>query len=480
MSACANEIKPYKLSQLPAVARINRVLDSPRFLLVIALVTLLSHVFSKELLMYAFTALLMLYLGVFGTDFRLMLPLLVNCYITPAAQNNPGLHETTVFSAGSGALILVMAGVSLLFFAVRCHVDGELGLAALRRRLALLTGFLWLGAAFFLSGIGAHGYTAIAGRNLAFAGMQLAAFVLPYLALGIGVRWEEIDRDYLATVGLLAGLVVGAQVLNIYRVASVFQPGGVDRSRIFLGWGNYNNVAAMIAMAVPFAFYFIYEGKCVILNNLLAAFLCVCAVLSCSRAGILGTCAIYCFSALVVFVTSRSRRARQSAFVGLIFALLVLSVAVLAMQDLLAAAFANGLASKERIALYKEGLASFAEYPIFGYSFFRLNDLVAAGGEGSWIFSQVAAFNSFFPGRWHNTLVQLLASCGVAGLAAYAFHRYQTLRLLLEKPNAVKGFAAISIGVLLLLSMVDSHLFNVGPTLFYSCALAFAENKNTE
>lgn len=482
MTVCVNEAQEYKLSRLPFAQRINCVLDSPYFLVVIAMITLISNVLEMELLMYVFAGASVLYLGIFGTDFRLLLPLFINCYVTPSIKNNPGMNETTVFSAGSGGVvILVFAGLALLAFLVRCAVDREIGFAKLKKRPALLTGIVVLGVAFLLSGIGSTGYRNVAGRNLVFAALQIAAFLVPYLCIGIGVRWDKISASYLAAAGLLAGLVVGFEVLNVYRVADVIQPdGSVVRASIFLGWGNYNNIAAIIAMAVPFAFYFIYKGKHVIISNALAALLCVFAVMTCSRAGILGTCGIYLFSAVVVLIGAKEKHAKISALVGVLLAGAVLGGGAFLMKDFLAAAFDTGLQSNERIELYKAGLDSFSQHPVFGYSFFRLNALVEAGGEGSWIFSSVSDFNAFFPGRWHNTVIQLLASCGVVGILAYALHRFQTVRLVLRQPNAVKTFAAISIGALLALSMVDSHLFNVGPVLFYSGALAFMENKKIE
>ena len=69
-----------------------------------------------------------------------------------------------------------------------------------------------------------------------------------------------------------------------------------------------------------------------------------------------------------------------------------------------------------------------------------------------------------------------MSSCGSVGLIAYAFHRFQTIKLIFKKPNAEKSFIGLSILALLLMSMLDCHFFNIGPTLIYSMALAFAEN----
>jgi hypothetical protein len=47
---------------------------------------------------------------------------------------------------------------------------------------------------------------------------------------------------------------------------------------------------------------------------------------------------------------------------------------------------------------------------------------------------------------------------------------------LLKKPTLEKMFVALFVLALLLASMLDCHFFNIGPVLFYSMALAFAEN----
>jgi hypothetical protein len=73
-------------------------------------------------------------------------------------------------------------------------------------------------------------------------------------------------------------------------------------------------------------------------------------------------------------------------------------------------------------------------------------------------------------------LVQIAASCGVVGLAAYALHRVQTVRLFLRHRNIENVFIAIYLMALLAAGLLDNHFFNVGPVLFYSMALAFAEN----
>ena len=117
------------------------------------------------------------------------------------------------------------------------------------------------------------------------------------------------------------------------------------------------------------------------------------------------------------------------------------------------------------------GLELFGKNPIMGGGFFSLNEY----GKYYYIWEKVEAFSAGFPERWHSTVIQLLVSCGLVGMVAYLFHRYQTVKLFVKKINDEKIFIGASLLLLLGLSLIDCHFFNVGPVLIYSAALAFVE-----
>ena len=127
------------------------------------------------------------------------------------------------------------------------------------------------------------------------------------------------------------------------------------------------------------------------------------------------------------------------------------------------------LSTKMRLETYVEGFRQFSKFPVFGGSFFPLKkDLYQWAFDGT-------TFAYLFPPRWHNTLIQLVATGGVACLAAYVVHRIQTIRLFTKNFSGEKLFVGLSIAVLLLTSMVDCHFFNLGPALLYSAMLAVVE-----
>ena len=118
-----------------------------------------------------------------------------------------------------------------------------------------------------------------------------------------------------------------------------------------------------------------------------------------------------------------------------------------------------------RIQIYEQGWNLFVSRPIFGTGFY-------SGKIFEWTQNSL-----IIPPRWHNTYIQLLASCGILGLLAYLFHRVQTVWLVLKKPTIEKLFLALGIVGLIGTSILDCHFFNVGPGFIYSVFLVFIERQ---
>lgn len=476
METTARENVGLRLHERKYAQKWNNFLYSGWFVASIGLVTIAAHVLEWELCAYALFTLIALGVSFFGRDYLPYIVLLVACYVLPSAENNPGKNDTTVLFSGAGARYLtVFAVLIVLSMCLRFSWNkGEGWKKLFRTKRKLLWGMLALGAAYVMSGLGSEGYASLAWKNIAFGALQFATVFVPYYLLSGSVDWKKADKRYIAYVGLMMGLVVGMEMLNAYRIHDVVQDGKLDRMKIYVGWGINNNIGLLVAMSIPFAFYFAHRGQGVLLANLSAAACFVFCVLSCSRAAILGGGCIYLVCAALVCVKGKTRFAK-----GITCAFLVLFVGgclwmVLQEKVVFQTAFQAGLRSDIRLRQYRLGFRIFQKNPMFGSNYYEMGTY-AVDENVYWVWSKVPSFVGFFPGRWHNTVVQLLACCGVVGLAAYAYHRYQTLRLVFTKRSTEKTYIALSLAVLLALSLLDCHFFNLGPTLFYSCALACME-----
>ena len=451
-----------------AVNCINRFLTTPGYIMAIMLLSVLSNALGLELPVYSIYVLTFAYICLFGEDLLPIIPIVVACYIAPSVQNNPGRNENSVFAPEQGGIYLVCLGaIAAAVFLIRIIRDRKIFFG---RKYKLLPGMLVLSAAYLLGGIGSNNYTDHALKSILFALLNSATILLPYFALAGGVNWTKARKDYLAWSGFGIGCALLCQIAWIYLTGNVIRDGVIQRQFIYTGWGIYNNMGALLDMAIPLPFYLAAQYRKGWIGTLAGSLFFVGVLLTCSRGSILCGGGIYFLCVVLMLYYANDRKANTLTvilFMGCLAALLSLFSKPL--MNLFSSLLDRGLDPSNRDTIYRDGWALFSKYPVFGGSFFSTE-------YAPWGWSTVESFTNFLPPRWHNTIVQLLASCGIVGLGAYVLHRAQTALLFVHDRKPEKIFAAASILVLLACSLFDCHFFNIGPVLFYSMTLAFAEN----
>ena len=459
------------LRETPAITLLNRFVYTQSYVIVIAILAAISNIFSTELFVYPVYIMIGLFLSLFAKDYLPLIPIVICCYIAPSVGNNPGRNPDSIFYLQNGGIALIlMAAVLAASIIFRLWIDPEIGgKIFFRYKRKLLPGILTLGGAYLLSGIGTASYRDHVWNNLLFALIQIASILVPYYFFTGAVRWNEAFRNYFACTGLAVGAALMLEIGNIYLNGDIFVDGAIARVKLYTGWGIHNNIGALLAMMIPFAFHYAYKRthswRYVITGT--AFFLGV--VLTCSRGSILFAALLYCVCFAAILLKGKNKRANVIAFLGIF---LPVVICIFIFRDELLYVFRDMLSKKLdpqwRDVFYVEGFKQYLKYPIFGGSFFPIE-------FSPWDWAQGTGFSGFFPPRWHNTVIQLLACCGVVGILSYAYPRYLTLILFWGKPAVEKTMSGFSILVLLGTSLVDCHFFNVGPTLFYSMGLAFAE-----
>lgn len=460
------------------VKKINKFLYSPLAIVLLGIMTLAAFVFSGELVFYGAVIFYALYVLIFCDDFTPLMPLFLLCYVTASTKNNPGQSEGGLFYGSSGRFIVGLAVIAVIALITRITLDRDIGWKRLfSKRRSLIGGMLSLGGAYLLSGIGSKYYLEYAARNVFFAFIQLASVFLLYFVFSATVKWDRFDFDYFAWAGLVPGFVVLFELVWIYITRDVILDGSIDRSMIYAGWGIHNNIGAMIATSIPFAFYFACRKRRNSVYLILALILLVGVVFSCSRSSMVFAALVTLVSYIYTLKKTENKRefVLTSALLGALFIALLAVFAdkvieifksVPSIADVIDGVVVFN--DSGRLDMYREGVDTFLRNPVIGQGFYCHDyDLFD--------FSIVEKFSSFFPPRWHNTVIQLLASSGVVGLAAYSYHRYQTVRLFVRRRTPGNAYIALYILTLLTMSLLDCHFFNVGPVLFYSMALAVAE-----
>ncbi len=473
MTSFDTTLTKYALSQTAFAKTINKFVYSKWFIVAFACLTAISNVFALDLYYFAVVTTFAVYIALFGKDFSPYMVMLCLCYVVSSTQNNPGNNPNSIlYPSNSGYIIFYFAGIVILSMLFRFIFDKNVGFyKTFKTKRRLSSGFIVLLIVYAISGIGGLNYNDFAINNILFGLLQFAVLFVPYFILSFAVDWDSIDKDYLCFLGVMLGLTISVELIGVYFINNV-----ASKSDIFTGWGISNNIGAFICMMTPCAFYFIANRKLTILNILALDFMSAAVIMTFSRTAMLALIIILIVGNVIAFIKSKP-------LTKILCAINLIAIVVAEVFFLINVypSLNELLDPNARTELYAQGLSVFYNYPIFGDGWYALNK-VCAGNPNlierfGWMWSTEESFLSFFPGRWHNTVIQLLATCGLVGLGGYIYHRVQTYRLAIKKKSSETLFIFLTIILLLLQSLLDCHLFNLGPTLFYSVALAFIEFK---
>lgn len=462
-----------RLRSLPFVPKMDAFLLSRWYFILLGVLTVISNAFHLELPVYTVFVVIGVYISLFGQNYLPLIPLVPCCYIAPYISNNPGAYDTSIFYIGHGGeYILLLAAVFTLSVIFRLATDPEIGQAHFfRTPRKLLSGMLALGCAYLLAGAGSGHYFDHGTGNIIFAVVQFAAIFVMYYFFTATVHWDDVPKYYFGKTGMMVGLVMVAEVLVMYILTDPFASGELNRNVLFTGWGNYNCMGGLLTMMIPFAFHMAVVRRPSFAYSFCGVLFLVGVIMTCSRTAILVAIVIYALSFLVLCLRSRNRRSTVMMnvilFGGLLLYMLLFQYDIL-LEYLEIFTIKRSIGS--RMDGFVAGIQQFLNYPITGGSWYATDYVLE-----EW--SDVEAFTSFFPGLFHNTVIQIAASCGIVGLAAYAWHRIQTVALIFKRPTTENLFIGLSIVAMLTMSLFDCHIFNIGPALFYSMALAYAEKR---
>ena len=458
-----------RVRRTDAVRTINRFLNSKYMLIVFAALTLLSNIFELEIFVYALMFLIAVYVILFGKDMLTFAAIAIFMYISPSAENNPFINPDSFFFPGNGialGLIISLLVAAVLLFGLRVATDFGF-VRFLRTERKLNVGFFLLAAAFLLGGVG---YAEYDFRNIPYALLLFVAFYMLYFFLTGAVRWREVPKDYFSWLGLIVGLTVVLQLVNVFVIHADYifsESGGIgDRHFIYTGWGTYTSMSIVLLIAMPCAFYFAAVKKHGFIFNILGSILYLAIVASNCRGSILMGAVVYLCCAVAVLTRKENRKGNLVVYcVVALGAFTVLIVFREKVMQLLSGLFNLALDDSNRFKLFEDGIFRFTQMPVFGEGFYACPTEYWNNQGGA----------TFIPAFWHNTFIQMLAACGVIGLAAYLFHRFQTILLFVRRPSLCKTFIGFSVLSILLTCLLDCHIFNIGVTIIYSIALAFAE-----
>ena len=468
-----------QLRERRAVIGVRNFFRSGWFAALAALLMACSEIFGLEIfVIYAYLVFGLL-IVLFADDMLGIVPMVCCGYMIFSAENNPGKFPDSLFGQPQGQLALFYAvaviAVMLIGRLVSMLLERE------KRGVPKLTvGFLLLGASYLLGGAFSPYYD---GRTVLMGFVQIAALCGFYFYLYYTVRWDRVPKGYLPMVISIIGVGMLAEIVGMYFGEGVIrEDGSINRVALYTGWGIYNNVGCVMAMCMPAPVYFAVKNKNGWAYTILCTVFYLGVMVTQSRGAMLFGSVVYLGCVVVTLVGSKKKERLWNAVV---FAVLLVAVLISAVvfrdkvKDLFASIIDQGWNDAARFATWKACWQRFLEYPGFGVGFYKTPGTLLTEDGMFTEFVDGTPEGTFLALRAHNTFFQLISTGGTFAIVAYLVHRVQTLILCFRRPNAEKIVAALCVASLLLTSMVDCHVFNMGPGLMYSAWLVFGEKSGS-
>lgn len=335
-------------------------------------------------------------------------------------------------------------------------------------------GLCFLAATFVLGGVGSSDYRFM---DLAY-GVIMAFFYLGiYTVIAANARHgeEAFERIGFAFIAFSAMLVIELAVKYITNFDAILAGGSINKVELTFGWGVWNSIGMWLSLCIPPMFLLAAKYKFGFGFIIYATVLLGAAFLTGSRQAMLGAGFAYLASSVAVLIKSK-KRLYNVITLGVILLMAVIAVAV--KWEKVASLFSklmdnlwgeDGFTGNGRIPLIEKAMEYFASNPFFGRGFF--SDYSISDPD----FTNLAGLIPTFA---HNTYAEMLGSCGILGILAYTLHRIQTIVAFANKPSFNKFYIGISIVAMLLMSLLDNHIFYILPTMVYSGLLVYATGED--
>lgn len=364
--------------------------------------------------------------------------------------------------------VLGQAIVAVAFFAGSMVFRLVTGIVSRRFRLSpFFFGMVALCVAFAFGGLFSTQYTPL---NLMY-GLALSVTILGIFTFVCGnIQIDEKTFVKLAYYLVTLFAAVAFELLIAYcTYDGLIVDGEVIRSKLFFGWGTYNQMGMLLTLTLPSWFYLASKykyGTAFLLGALVnVAACCLCF----SRQALLMGSVI--FAACCVWLLGWDKGKKRIINVSVMACILVIAAIVLGIKHREVAQFFSSMlgnlkTGSGRIAIWKDGLRNFLSKPVFGVGFYKPSS--APGDVG--YYGGGIAFS--IPVMCHNTIVQIVSTCGLFGLITYVIHRTQTVISLINNITHERVFVAMTMCALLLVSLLDNHIFYFLPTIIYAVLAA--------
>ena len=439
-------------------------MDTPYFALVLAFIELFCYYLGLDLLIIGVMSFCLSFAVAFKKNLNCLLVIFLFLTSTISSINSPSCNSNYYFQPYVYISCIFFAAIpvlTIIYKAIRNIIQKKVQLNA------LFFSIIVLGLAFLTNGIFYKEYNLL---NVMFGMFMFFFFVILFFAV---LPYTDLSRQAINLVSkqiCIYLLVPIVEIIVFY--SSFFIEGNIIDARvnINLGWGNRNTLGMILTVSLPFVAYLIETESKKSIRMFFFFFSCLCIgflALTFSKQAYLVSSIFFFF--YIVYSLSKAKKIEKKRhfFLLAFFFFLLLVFTLLKVLNILEI-LRNDLYTFDRIELWESALNSFSDYPIFGSGFFYL------GGD------VVVQLDNVLPYLVHNTLLQMLGTCGLFGIFSYLVYRFFTVKTIVKYFTLEKMFVVTSLSLMLMISLFDIHLFDFFGTSVYVTILCLSMSQKCD
>lgn len=432
------------------------------FIYLTALIVLLSSIFSLEIFAFIYITLtVVLICTLCKSSQPLFVPLLMVVFCI-SANNVPTWYNPSVgsdFLSQKSTLIVIAVCAVICFLSFWYHaIKNARWKNFFTRRTKQTFGFLAFAVALFFNGVIAD----FSIKNIAIGLLIGVSMLSIYVFFIHTLKDKKLGYRYFCQIATALCLVIFVQTLLKFMDLAQAE-GSINKTEIVLGWGVSNNIGCMFALLLPSVMYLAQRS-----NNGWKYIIVAClAVVGCfmtlCRASLLIIVPMFLTLLIVGFFCGNQRwKNVVTALVGVVIVAVIATMFRSELPEWFSFLINRKLENNGRFELYEIGWKNFLSSPVFGVGFSK--PIYASHADKNFLFNM-----------YHNTIVQVGATCGIVGLLAYAVMRFESVMLFVKKLTIARFFMGMSIVSLLFTSLFDNNFFYFYPMFFYVILLVLAE-----
>lgn len=454
----------YKFKNSEAIKFIQKLLSSKYFPFASAALTLLCYYLGWDIVLFYYISITGILILLLLDDITPIISLFLFMSVSVSLINTPSSSMGTSDYYHRPEIYIQIFIIIGLFISAAIYRLVITVIAKKFKPSPIFYGLCAFAATLFINGFFSDDYNP---KNMLYGLIMAACFLVIFSVLkdNISIKTESYEKIAYGFFALSILLVI--ELIVAYATTEgLFVDGIINRYKLIFGWGVYNTFGVLLVMCIPSVIFLSGKTTFGFVYTLYSFVLFVAVFFSCSRQAMIGSIIIYPFCLIALFIKGKNRITNACILsAAAVAAIILISIFHEFVFKFFKEIFDNIVVDGElngsgRMKIWREALENFKEFPIFGKGFYVIFSYNTQSGLG------------FIPHMCHNTLLQLLSSCGLVGIAAYLTHRAQTVISFMKNVTVERAFIAATIGAMLIISLFDNHIFNIFPTIIYSSLIA--------